>query len=67
MKLGKSFIDTFSNNLNKDKDKEKKQESAVPEPVVLSNKMGINTAKKTQLQQGILQNISSSNNNNNAI
>lgn len=63
MKLGKSFIDTFSNNLNK----EKKQESTVPEPVVLSNKMGINTAKKTQLQQGILQNISSSNNNNNAI
>jgi hypothetical protein len=49
--LGKSFINTFST-----KTKDNKQ-SALPQPEMLSTKMGINKKKTTQLQQNILNTI----------
>lgn len=51
MTLGKSFIDTFS-KANKPVEQE---QSMVP--AALSTKTGINSKKKTQLQQGMLQAI----------
>lgn len=52
MTLGKSFIDTFS-KANKPVEQEQSMAPAQP----LSTKTGINTKKKTQLQQGMLQAI----------
>lgn len=51
--FGKSFIDTFSNTLAQDQNK-KVNQSAVPQPAQLSNKMGVNKKKTTQLQQNII-------------
>ncbi len=48
--FGKSFIDTFSNTLAQDQNKQ----SAVPQPAQLSKKMGVNKKKTTQLQQNII-------------
>lgn len=50
MTLGKSFIDTFSKA-------NKPAEQSVTPAAPLSTKTGINTKKKTQLQQGMLQAI----------
>lgn len=51
--FGKSFIDTFSNTLAQDQNK-KVNQSAVPQPTQLSNKMGVNKKKSTALQQNII-------------
>lgn len=51
--FGKSFIDTFSNTLAQDQNKQVNQ-SAVPQPVQLSKKMGVNKKKTTALQQNII-------------
>lgn len=48
--FGKSFIDTFSNNLAQDQ----VNQSAVPQPAQLSKKMGVNKKKTTALQQNII-------------
>ena len=50
MTLGKSFIDTFSNNM--------RQEKEPMQQPILSDKMGINKKKSTALQQQIVGNIS---------
>lgn len=50
--LGKGFVNAFSNNMALDQNK-----TSVPKPEVLSNKMGINKKKTTQLQQNILNTI----------
>ena len=51
--FGKSFIDTFSNTMAQDQNK-KVNQSAVPQPASLSNKMGVNKKKTTALQQNII-------------
>lgn len=50
--LGKGFVNAFSNNMALDQNK-----TSVPKPEILSNKMGINKKKTTQLQQNILNTI----------
>lgn len=51
--FGKSFIDTFSNTMAQDQNK-KTNQSAVPQPTQLSNKMGVNKKKTTALQQNLI-------------
>lgn len=51
--FGKSFLDTFTNTMTQDQNK-KVNQSAVPQPAQLSNKMGVNKKKTTQLQQNII-------------
>lgn len=51
--FGKSFIDTFSNTMAQDQNK-KVNQSAVPQPAQLSNKMGVNKKKTTALQQNLI-------------
>ena len=51
--FGKSFLDTFTNTMTQDQNK-KVNQTAVPQPAQLSNKMGVNKKKTTQLQQNII-------------
>lgn len=51
MTQSKSFLNNFSKAMKADKPQE-----SLNQP--LSNKMGINTSKKTALQQGVLQSLS---------
>lgn len=52
MTFGKSFIDTFSNSMQQDKNKQQPQQLAP-----LSDKAGINKKKTTALQQQIVGSI----------
>lgn len=54
--LGKSFLNAFSNNLQSDNNK---KVNSVQAPTLLSNKMGLNKKKVSNLQQNMIKSIQS--------